>query len=75
MKNDKAYDLQKFKTKRSFRREIYNNNLSLDDPLEQQIRLKDDINIFKESTKPQVKEKKGKKALALKNAIILLKGG
>ena len=32
-----------FKTIRSFGREIYNNDLSLDDALEQQIRLKDDI--------------------------------
>ena len=30
-KNDKAYDFQKFKTIRSFGREIYNNDLSLDD--------------------------------------------
>ena len=50
-KKDKAYDFQKFKTIRSFGREIYNNDLSLDVALEQQIRLKDDNNIFKESTK------------------------
>ena len=52
-KRDKANNFQKFKTIRSFGREIYNNDLSLDDALELQIRLKDDINIFKESTKPK----------------------
>ena len=34
-KKDKTYDFQKFKTIRSFGREIYNNDLSLDDSLEQ----------------------------------------
>ena len=43
---------------KSFEREIYNGHLSLDDALEQQIRWKDDIDIYKESTKPQIKEKK-----------------
>ena len=52
-KKNKTYDFQKFKTIRSFGREIYNNGLSLDDALEQQIRLKDDIDIFKESAKPK----------------------
>ena len=52
-KKNKMYDFQKFKTIRSFGREIYNNDLSLDDALEQQIRLKDDIDIFKESAKPK----------------------
>ena len=40
-------------TIRSFGREIYNNNLSLDYALEQQIRLKDHTDIFEESTKPK----------------------
>ena len=31
---------------------IYNNDLSLDDALEQQIRLKNDIDIFKKLTNP-----------------------
>ena len=35
---------------------------------------KDDIGVFKESTKPQIKEKKEKKALTIKNATILLNG-
>ena len=33
-----------------------------------------DIGVFKESTKPQIKEKKEKKALTIKNATILLNG-
>ena len=52
-KKDKIYDFQKFKTIKSFRRETYNNDLSLDDALEQHMRLKNDIDIFKESTKPK----------------------
>ena len=59
----------------SFGKEIHNNNLSLDDALEQQIRLKDDISILKESTKtkePAKKENKGLNLKNLKNAIILL---
>ena len=37
-KNDKTYDFQLLKTIRSFGREICNNDLSLDDALEHQIR-------------------------------------
>ena len=51
-KKDKTYDFQKFKTIRSFGREIDNNYLLIDDALEQQIRLKYDIHSFKESTVP-----------------------
>ena len=60
---DKTYDFQKLKKIRSFRRKIYNNYLSLHDAFEQKIRLKEDIDIFKESTKPKesVKKKKKKK--------------
>ena len=47
----------KFKT-RPFGREIYDHNISLDDALEQQLRLKVDTNIFKESTKPKEPVKK-----------------
>ena len=42
-----ASNKKKDKTTGSFRREIYNDNLSLDDALEQQIRLKDDIDFSK----------------------------
>ena len=59
-KRDKRYDFQKFKT-RSFGREIYNNDLSVDDAFDLQKRLKDDIDIFKESIKSKesvIKEKK-----------------
>ena len=52
-KKDKIYDFQKFKTIRSFGREIYNNDLPLDDVIELQIRLKDDLDNFKESKKPK----------------------
>ena len=44
---NKTYDFQNFKARRSFEREIYKNDLSLDDALELQIRLKDDIRILK----------------------------
>ena len=54
------HDCQKFKTIISFGREIYNDNLSLDDALKQKIRLKDDIDIFKESAKPKYQSKKKK---------------
>ena len=45
------HDFQKVKTIRSFEREIYTNDLSLDEALEQEIRFKDDIDISKESSK------------------------
>ena len=57
----KAFDFQKFKTIRSFGREIYNNDLSSDDALEQQIRLQNDIDNSKKSTKPKQSVKKEKK--------------
>ena len=46
-KKSKTYDFQKFKTVRYFRRGIYNNDLSPEDALKLQIRLKDAIDIFK----------------------------
>ena len=49
---DKTYYFQQFKTIRSFGREIYINDLSLHAALELQIRSKNDIDVFKESTKP-----------------------
>ena len=58
----KPYDLQKFKTIRSFQREIYNRNLPVGDTLEQQVRLKGKIIIFKESTKLKKHSKKRKKS-------------
>ena len=70
MKKDKKYDFQKFK--RSFRREIYNNSLYVDDALEQQIRLKDDIDIFKKSSKPKRTSQKRIKTLTLKNSQLYL---
>ena len=55
-KMDETYDFQKFKTIRTFGRENYSNDLSLDDALELQIILKSDIYIFKEITKPKESE-------------------
>ena len=60
-KKDKTCDFQMFKIIRYFRREIYNNDLSLDNALEQQIKLKDGIDVFKESTKSKESIKKEKK--------------
>ena len=61
-KKDKTYDFHHFKaTGRCFGREIYNNDLPLDDALELQIRLKNDIDIFKEFAKPNKSVKKGNK--------------
>ena len=60
-KKDKTYNFQKFKIIKSFGREMYYNNLSLDETFEQQIRLKDDADNFKESTKPKESVKKVKK--------------
>ena len=59
-KKDKPYDFQKFETIRSVGREIYC-NLPLDDAFENQISLKNDIDIFKESTKPEKSVRKEKK--------------
>ena len=71
-KRDKTYDFQKFKVIKSSEREIYDNDSSLDDAIEEQIRFKDDIHIFKESAKPKESVKKEKNALTRKNAIVLL---
>ena len=60
-KKDETFDFQKFKIIRLFGWEIYGNDLSLDDAIEQQIRLKADTDIFKESAKPKESVKKEKK--------------
>ena len=46
-KRIKKYDFQKFKTIRSFWRQIHNNDFSLVNALQLQIRWKDVIDIFK----------------------------
>ena len=53
IEKDKTFDFQKFKTIKYFGIEIYNNDLSLDDALEQQIRSKNNTDFFKESAKPK----------------------
>ena len=61
-KKDKTYDFHNFKAiGRCFGREIYNNDLPLDDALELKIRLKNDIDIFQEFAKPNESVKKGNK--------------
>ena len=57
---DKSCDFQNFKTLRSFGREIHNNDLSLDDALEQQIKVKYDSGILEKFTKPKELIKKEK---------------
>ena len=64
-KKHKTYFFGRFKTIRSFGREVYNNDLSLDDTLEQQIRLIDDTNMCKESTKSKESFKIEKKLLTV----------
>ena len=55
-KEGKVYDFQKSKTVRSFGREVYNDNLALDDAFDEQVTLKDKIDKFKEFMKPQINE-------------------
>ena len=57
-----------------FEREIYSGIINLDGALEKHISLKDEIDIFKESTKPKILEKKEQQALNFNNAIKLLEG-
>ena len=52
-KKSKIYDFQKFKTIRSFEREIYSSIITLNDTLEEQINLKDEIDKCNESSKPK----------------------
>ena len=64
-KKDRTYDFQKFKTIRFFGRGIHKNNFSLDDALEQQIILKDDIDILKNLSNQKNHSKRKKKAITL----------
>ena len=59
-KKDKTYDFQKFQTITSFGRKIYNNYLSLDNALEQEVRSTYSTDIFKESAKSKESVKKKK---------------
>ena len=49
---NKTFDYQKFRTVRSFKKEIYNNDLSLDDDLQQLIK-KMILKFFQETAKPK----------------------
>ena len=70
---DNTSDFRKFKTIRSFGREIYKNVLSLDDARELQIRLENDNGIFKVSTKLKESVKKEKKLLLKMQLYFLIK--
>ena len=54
--------------------EIYGGFITLDDALEKQIKLKDEIDRFKESTRLKVLEKKEQKVLTFNNTIRLFEG-
>ena len=73
-KKDRTYDFQKFKTIRFFGRGIYKNNFSLDDSLEQQIILKDDIDILKNLSNQKNHSKKKKKQLRSQKCNCILNG-
>ena len=57
-RRDKIYYFQRLKTITPSWREIYRGILALDDALEKQMNLKDEIDKFKESKKPENQEKK-----------------
>ena len=59
-KKGKTYDFQKFKARISFQRGIHNDELTLEDELEEQIKFKNKINKFKESAKPNFSTKSKK---------------
>ena len=61
-KKDRTFGFQMFKAIWSFEKEIYNNELSLNDVLKQQIRQTDHINNFKESAKPKELVRRRKKS-------------
>ena len=73
-KKHNTYDFQKFQIIRYFEREIYSGILTLNHALEKQINVKDEIDKFKESTKPKtphmeldfLKEKDKKSLMVLK---------
>ena len=54
--------------------EIYSDIITLDDALEKQIKLIDEIDRFKKSTRLKVLEKKEQKVLTFNNAIRLFEG-
>ena len=68
-----TYDFQKLKTIKSFAREIYNDNLTLEDALGEQINIKNEIDKFKKSTKPQNSNKKEKNHGILRMQLYFLK--
>ena len=63
VKNNKAF----------FAREIYNDDLTLEDALGEQINIKNEIDKFKKSTKPQNSNKKEKNHGILRMQLYFLK--
>ena len=59
-KKDKKYDFRKFNTLRPFGREICKDERTLEDALEEQIKSKNEIDKFKDSTKPRTLDKKNR---------------
>ena len=60
-KKNRKNDLQELKTIRSFRRETPNDELTLEDALEEEIKFKNEIDKFKESAKLKKTKQKRKK--------------
>ena len=71
-KDNKTYDFQKFKAIIFSEREIYHDELTLEDALEKQIKFKNDIDKFKEFMKPKNLDKK--ELLIFENALRLPRG-
>ena len=71
-KKEKRFDFQRFTAITSLGREIYNDYLTLEDALEEQINLKNKIDKSKESTKPQKPDKKENIGLTFENSNRLL---
>ena len=70
-KKNRKNDLQELKTIRSFRRETPNDELTLEDALEEEIKFKNEIDKFKESAKlKKTKQKRKKKTFKSENRLL-----
>ena len=65
--NIHAYDFQTFQTIRTFARDIYNGEISLEEANEDQEKLLDEIIYFNKKTKPKNERKKQEKEDVIKN--------
>ena len=66
-KNIRTYDFQNFQTIRTFARDIYNGEISLEEANEDQEKLLDEIILFNKKTKPKSEIKKQEKEDLIKN--------